>query len=110
MTIDTGRHLEKPMHMRTRTAARATALATVLTLTLALPAGALATPPPAAPDAATARGTAPDTEALRAALAGLPDADATAALVRVGGTGGGWRGSAGVHDLVSGRAADPAPR
>ncbi|NEA65425.1 serine hydrolase domain-containing protein [Streptomyces sp. SID12488] len=98
------------MHMRTRTAARATALATVLTLTLALPAGALAVPASAASDPATARGTAPDAEALRTALAGLPDADATAALVRVGGTGGVWRGSAGVHDLASGRAADPDAR
>ncbi|NEC90766.1 serine hydrolase [Streptomyces sp. SID12501] len=96
--------------MRTRTAARATALATVLTLTLALPAGALAAPPSAASGPATARGTAPNAEALRAALAGLPDAEATAALVRVGGTDGLWRGSAGVHDLVSGRAADPDAR
>ncbi|MGY1497218.1 serine hydrolase domain-containing protein [Streptomyces sp. QTS52] len=98
------------MHMRTRTAARATALATVLTLTLALPAGALAAPPSAASDPATARGKAPDAEALRAALTGLPNADATGALVRVGGTGGVWRGSAGVHDLASGRAADPEAR
>ncbi|MET9662410.1 serine hydrolase domain-containing protein, partial [Streptomyces sp. NPDC006510] len=36
--------------------------------------------------------------------------DATAALVRVAGTGGSWRGSAGVHDLVSGRPADPDGR
>jgi D-alanyl-D-alanine carboxypeptidase len=57
--------------------------------------------------AAPARTAGPDAEALRAALAGLPDADATAALVRVGGTDGGWRGSAGVHDLASGRKADP---
>ncbi|MCX4856561.1 serine hydrolase domain-containing protein [Streptomyces canus] len=53
---------------------------------------------------------APDGKALRAALAGLPDADATAALVRVGGTGGSWRGSSGVHDLESGRPADPDAR
>ncbi|MGW2592611.1 serine hydrolase domain-containing protein [Streptomyces sp. NPDC001515] len=53
---------------------------------------------------------APDAEALRAALLGLPSGDATAALVRVGGTSGGWRGSAGVHDLVSGRPADPSGR
>ncbi|MFE0516870.1 peptidase, partial [Streptomyces sp. NPDC058964] len=58
---------------------------------------------------ARAAATAPDAEALRAAIAGLPDADTTAALVRVGGTDGGRRGSAGVHDLVSGRAADPKP-
>jgi D-alanyl-D-alanine carboxypeptidase len=47
----------------------------------------------------------PNRKALRAALAGLPDKDATAALVRVGGTDGNWRGSAGVHDLVSNRKA-----
>ncbi|MEV7074657.1 serine hydrolase domain-containing protein [Streptomyces sp. NPDC093990] len=56
------------------------------------------------------RPTAPDADALRAALAGLPDADATAALVRVGGTGGRWHGSSGVHDLESGRPADPHAR
>lgn len=53
---------------------------------------------PEAVDRATAR-------ALRAALQGLPDDDATAALVRVSGTDGVWRGSAGVHDLPSGREA-----
>ncbi|NEB02954.1 serine hydrolase domain-containing protein [Streptomyces sp. SID13726] len=53
---------------------------------------------------------APGAEALRAAIAGLPDADATAALVRVGGSGGGWRGSSGVHDLESRGPADPAAR
>ncbi|WP_020138791.1 serine hydrolase domain-containing protein [Streptomyces sp. 351MFTsu5.1] len=75
--------------------------------------GALAAPLavalPASPAAArTASG--PDAEALRAAIAGLPDADATAALVRVGGRDGRWRGSAGVHDLESGRPADPDAR
>ncbi|MDW4904414.1 serine hydrolase domain-containing protein [Streptomyces sp. ADMS] len=99
------------MHLRTRTTARTTALATVLTLTLALPAGALAAPASTASVSAVAgQGTGPDTEALRAALAGLPDANATAALVRVGGTGGVWRGSAGVHDLASGRSAEPHAR
>ncbi|MEU4176102.1 serine hydrolase domain-containing protein [Streptomyces sp. NPDC026589] len=53
---------------------------------------------------------APDARALRAAIDGLPRQDAVAALVRVGGTGGSWRGSAGVHDLPSGRPADPAAR
>ncbi|MEV0574373.1 serine hydrolase domain-containing protein [Streptomyces sp. NPDC050392] len=53
---------------------------------------------------------APDAAALRAAIGGLPKDDATAALVRVSGTAGGWRGSAGVHDLVSGRPADPDGR
>lgn len=98
------------MHLRTRTTARAATLATVLTLTLALPVGALAAPASAALAPATVRDTGPDARALRAALAGLPDADATAALVRVAGTGGVWRGSAGVHDLPSGRAADPDAR
>ncbi|MFJ9889174.1 serine hydrolase domain-containing protein [Streptomyces sp. NPDC091287] len=53
---------------------------------------------------------APDARALRAAIDGLPRQDAVAALVRVGGTGGSWRGSAGVRDLPSGRPADPAAR
>ncbi|MEU9452390.1 serine hydrolase domain-containing protein [Streptomyces sp. NPDC048277] len=96
--------------MRVRT--RSTALAA--SLVLALSAGPLAAPALAATTAsapATARaGTGPDAVALRAAIAGLPDADATAALVRVGGTDGVWRGSAGVHDLASGRAADPDAR
>jgi len=88
---------------------------TVLTasLVLALAAGPLAAPAFAVSPSpsTTVRGTAgPDAEALRAALAGLPDADATAALVRVGGTDGSWRGSAGVHDLESGAAADPDAR
>ncbi|MGW1191797.1 serine hydrolase domain-containing protein [Streptomyces sp. NPDC002559] len=53
---------------------------------------------------------APDAEALRAAIQGLPKDDATAALVRVSGSEGVWRGSAGVHDLASGRPADPDGR
>ncbi|MFF8915778.1 serine hydrolase domain-containing protein [Streptomyces sp. NPDC015032] len=57
-----------------------------------------------------ATGQTPDAEALRAALAGLPKDDATAALVRISGTGGDWRGSAGAHDLVTGRPADPDGR
>ncbi|MEU3605850.1 serine hydrolase domain-containing protein [Streptomyces sp. NPDC035033] len=50
---------------------------------------------------------APD---LSSVLAGLPRADATAALVRIGGTEGAWAGSAGVRDLESGAPADPAGR
>ncbi|MFD8723997.1 serine hydrolase domain-containing protein [Streptomyces sp. NPDC059629] len=96
--------------MRVRT--RSTALAA--SLVLALAAGPLAAPAFAATaasgPAAGQSTTGPDAEALRAAIAGLPDADATAALVRVGGTDGVWRGSAGVHDLASGRAADPDAR
>ncbi|MFE7840729.1 serine hydrolase domain-containing protein [Streptomyces sp. NPDC057474] len=48
--------------------------------------------------------------AMKTAIAGLPSADATAALVRVGGTDGVWRGSSGVHDLTTDRAADPNGR
>ncbi|MEU5662240.1 serine hydrolase domain-containing protein [Streptomyces longwoodensis] len=89
---------------------------TVLALSVALlaAAGPLAAPasaapaPPSAVRAGTVAG--PDAAALRAALAGLPDDDATAALVRVGGDDGRWRGSAGVHDLASGRPADPRAR
>src|SRR5690349_20739430 len=66
-------------------------------LVLALSAGPLAAPALAVTSASSAH-------------AGLPDADATAALVRVGGRDGTWRGSAGVHDLASGRAADPDAR
>ncbi|WP_406374694.1 beta-lactamase family protein [Streptomyces sp. NBC_00647] len=79
-------------------------------LALGLAAGPLGAPASASPTTSSARTAAPDADALRAALAGLPDADATAALVRVGGTDGTWRGSAGVHDLESGRAADPEAR
>ncbi|GAA2103954.1 serine hydrolase domain-containing protein [Streptomyces albiaxialis] len=77
---------------------------------------ALASPPAPAPAdadvrARTAAATdAPDPKALRAALAGLPDDDTTAALVRVGGTGGTWRGSAGVADVRTGRDALPHGR
>lgn len=86
--------------MRARTAAAV--------LVLGLAAGPLATPAfaasPTAHSAAVAA-SAPNAEALREALAGLPNDDATAALVRVGGTDGSWRGSAGVHDLRTGREA-----
>ncbi|MFI9807985.1 serine hydrolase domain-containing protein [Streptomyces sp. NPDC052301] len=97
-------------------------------LVLALGAGPLAAPAFAAADrpaTSTAAGTAsraaggttttpggapgrtatgPDAEALSAALAGLPDHDATAALIRVGGDGT-WRGTAGVRDVRSGAPA-----
>ncbi|MGW2820922.1 serine hydrolase domain-containing protein [Streptomyces sp. NPDC001443] len=91
-------------------------LALAASVVLVLTAGPLAAPAFAAPAPATRASAAPtatagpDAEALRAAIAGLPDADATDALVRIGGTDGGWRGSAGVHDLASGRAADPDAR
>jgi D-alanyl-D-alanine carboxypeptidase len=98
------------MRARRRTTTRTAALAATLVLALGvgpLTAPAFASPAPAAAASGT-RGL--DEEALRAALDGLPDQDATAALIRVGGTDGRWRGSAGVHDLASGRPADPNAR
>ncbi|MEY2227352.1 beta-lactamase family protein [Streptomyces virginiae] len=49
----------------------------------------------------------PNAAVLERAIAGLgaEHRDATAALVRVGGTSGSWRGSSGVADIVTGRAA-----
>ncbi|MFJ2741300.1 serine hydrolase domain-containing protein [Streptomyces sp. NPDC087440] len=87
-----------------------TALAAALVLGLA--AGPVAAGPALAHPAPTASHQAfgPDTEALRAAIAGLPSADTTAALVRVSGKGRDWQGSSGVHDLASGRPADPDAR
>ncbi|MEU6766572.1 serine hydrolase domain-containing protein [Streptomyces sp. NPDC046853] len=86
-----------------------TALAAALVLGLT---GAATAPALAHPSAVTAPAerSAPDGKALREAIKGLPNADATAALVRVGGTDGTWRGSAGVHDLVTERKADPHGR
>ncbi|MFF7973531.1 serine hydrolase [Streptomyces sp. NPDC007905] len=87
-----------------RRAHRTTVLAAGLVLALA--AGPLAAPAFAAPER-TATGTAggtstgPDAEALAAAIAGLPDHDATAAVLRVGGKGT-WRGAAGVRDVRTG--------
>ncbi|MFI6493601.1 serine hydrolase domain-containing protein [Streptomyces sp. NPDC050564] len=88
-------------------AVRRPAVALAVVLALGLAAGPLSASALASPGTVAARTAGPDAGALRAALAGLPDADATAALVRVGGTDGRWRGSAGVHDLASGRDADP---
>ncbi|MFF0159606.1 serine hydrolase domain-containing protein [Streptomyces sp. NPDC005263] len=92
---------------------RTTLLAASLVLALgaaplAAPAFAATAPAPAAAHATTTGDL--DTAALRAALEGLPDKDATFALVRVGGRDGTWRGSAGVHDLASDTAADPDAR
>ncbi|MET9497535.1 serine hydrolase domain-containing protein [Streptomyces sp. NPDC006552] len=92
------------LNVRTRTAVAIALALGVATGPLAAPALAV---PAAPPSAAHASVTGPDAVALRAALAGLPGPDATAALVRVGGTDGAWHGSAGVHDLRSGRDADP---
>ncbi|WNZ10009.1 serine hydrolase domain-containing protein [Streptomyces sp. 11x1] len=89
-------------------------------LVLGAAAGPTVLPATAAPGpalaSASARSEAPSsadtrlTTAMEAAIAGLPSADATAALVRVGGSEGVWRGSSGVHDLTTGRAADPSAR
>ncbi|MER6128694.1 serine hydrolase domain-containing protein [Streptomyces sp. NPDC001795] len=91
---------------------RPTAVALAAALTLSLTALPLAGTAAAhsAPSSCTAQAGppsatgGPDTEALCAAIAGLPDHDATAALLRVGGKGS-WRGVAGVRDVRSGAPA-----
>lgn len=91
------------MPVRPVVVALATALTVGLTaLPLASPAAARPVTPCSSPEAPTADG--PDVEALCAAVAGLPDKDATAALIRVGGRGS-WHGVAGVRDLRSGAPA-----
>ncbi|GAA3381138.1 serine hydrolase domain-containing protein [Streptomyces racemochromogenes] len=92
------------MNRRTRTA-----LAAVLLLGLAAgpvtATAALAAPSaPGAAEGRAADGQGPDVAALRAGIAGLPDRDATAALIRVGGDGR-WTGTAGVRDLRTGAPA-----
>ncbi|MEU2271208.1 serine hydrolase domain-containing protein [Streptomyces olindensis] len=81
----------------------------VAELVAGVTAGPSALPAAASAPAASSVAQSPN-PALDAALAGLPHADATAALVRVGGKEGVWRGSSGVHDLRTGRPADPAGR
>ncbi|MFI6645598.1 serine hydrolase domain-containing protein [Streptomyces sp. NPDC050504] len=85
-------------------------LAAVLALSLGA-AVAPAAPAFAVDSPAAVRERGPNAAALRAAIAGIGPGhpEATAALVRVGGEGT-WRGSAGVHDLRSGRPADPRGR
>ncbi|MFE7599003.1 serine hydrolase domain-containing protein [Streptomyces sp. NPDC057494] len=78
-------------------------------LVLGVAAGPALTPAFAAPGPAISA-SASLTPDLSAVIAGLPRADATAALVRVGGTEGSWQGSAGVHDLETNAPADPAAR
>ncbi|MGW0770248.1 serine hydrolase domain-containing protein [Streptomyces sp. NPDC002676] len=77
-------------------------------LVLALTAGPLAAAPALAAPTKTVSGqvatSGPDSDALAAAIAGLPDHTATAALLRVGGDGS-WRGTAGVRDVRSGAPA-----
>jgi len=90
------------MHIRVRTACAALVV-------LGLAAGSLAGAAAASPATTVVReADGPNAKALRDAIADLPDLsdkDATAALVRVGGTGGSWHGSSGVRDLATGRAA-----
>ena len=83
---------------RTRTALAA-ALALAVVTGPAVPAFA------AVPSVAAVPASALDTAALRQAIADLPAADATAAIVRVGGRDGTWRGVSGVHDIATGRKA-----
>ncbi|MFD9882066.1 serine hydrolase domain-containing protein [Streptomyces alboflavus] len=97
--------------MRVRAGLSATvATAVVLGLTAAaapaLASGGAGTPAAVAADSRSE----PDGEALRAAIDGLPDADATAALVRMRGKKTSWHGSSGVRDLKSGRDANPEGR
>ncbi|GAA4915484.1 serine hydrolase domain-containing protein [Nonomuraea thailandensis] len=91
-----------------KTAAACLALATVL---VAAPAQA-ATPTPRPCPAPTVVEPDPDAvippvneAALGRAIGDLPAADATAAVVRVGGTKGSWRGVSGVADLKTRRPA-----
>ncbi|MGW3461664.1 serine hydrolase domain-containing protein, partial [Streptomyces olivaceoviridis] len=86
-----------------RSALLAAALVTAVAVgPLAAPAFAVPSEPARATTAPV--GAGPDTEALAAAVAGLPDHDATAALLRVGGDGT-WRGTAGVRDVRTGAPA-----
>ncbi|MFD7502113.1 serine hydrolase domain-containing protein [Streptomyces sp. NPDC059850] len=87
-----------------------TLLATVLVVGVTAGPGVLPALASAPPLAVSARPADPTVPALEAAIADLPTSGATAALVRVGGTEGVWRGSSGVHDLKTNRPADPAAR
>ncbi|MFE3628184.1 serine hydrolase domain-containing protein [Streptomyces goshikiensis] len=87
-----------------------TVIAAALVLGIASgPAVAQAAPAPAAASSGVKAppvfSTPPDAVALRKALAGVGarSEEATAALVRVGGTSGAWRGGAGVADVRTGR-------
>ncbi|MFI1172987.1 serine hydrolase domain-containing protein [Streptomyces melanogenes] len=82
---------------------RTTLVATALVLAL----GGAATPAVAAPPAPHSTTAQPGLPAL---LAQLPNGNATAALVRVGGTQGTFTGSGGVHDLKTQNPADPRAR
>ncbi|MET8561552.1 serine hydrolase domain-containing protein [Streptomyces flaveolus] len=96
------------MPRTSRSALLAAALVTAVAAgPLAAPSFAASAPSTSAPAKSTSPASAttgPDTEALAAAVAGLPDHDATAALLRVGGDGT-WRGTAGVRDVRTGAPA-----
>ncbi|WP_369276342.1 serine hydrolase domain-containing protein [Streptomyces sp. R11] len=86
-------------------------LTSALALTLAaVPLAGTASARPASSSSCSAHAieaapkSGPDVKALCAALAGLPDKDATAALIRVGGKGS-WHGAAGVRDMRTGAPA-----
>ncbi|WP_330261686.1 serine hydrolase domain-containing protein [Streptomyces sp. NBC_00539] len=96
------------MNARTRTLVAATLLLGIVSG----PAVAQAAPrqvavPARAPVSAPVYSHAPDAKALTEALEGVGahDKDATAALVRIGGSSGGWQGAFGVADVGSGRPA-----
>ncbi|MFF9772814.1 serine hydrolase domain-containing protein [Streptomyces sp. NPDC013978] len=94
----------------TRTVLAAALLLGVVAGPAALPATVATAASRTSPTQSESR-TDPDlAAAMETAIAELPSADATAALVRVGGSEGVWRGSSGMHDLTSGRAADPKAR
>ncbi|MGW0708109.1 serine hydrolase domain-containing protein [Streptomyces sp. NPDC002643] len=100
------------MKRTTRTLPAAALVLGVTVVSGALPAVASAT---GSSTTSTAPSPAPSLDpttraVLEDAIAGLPSAHATAALVRVGGTGGTWRGASGVHDLETNRPADPNGR
>ncbi|MEV7778860.1 serine hydrolase domain-containing protein [Kitasatospora sp. NPDC088351] len=87
---------------------RWTTLAATGTLLAALTAGATAPASAAAPAAAASNTAASklsplDAAALRQAIAGLPNADVTGALVRITGSAGRWSGTSGSADLATGR-------
>ncbi|MCO1581978.1 beta-lactamase family protein [Crossiella sp. SN42] len=84
------------------------ALAAALSLTLL---GAAAAPAVAAEGRTGCHASVPlNTAPLEQAIAGLPDAEATSAIVRATGPAGCWTGGSGVADLRTGRAAPPHGR
>ncbi|MER0448603.1 serine hydrolase domain-containing protein [Streptomyces sp. Edi4] len=109
--MDARTHTLIPTRPRTRIRSRTALLATVLVLAVPVAPAVASAPRPPSASARAATGSL-DIAALRAAIAdaGKPGADATAALVRVGGTEGSWLGAAGVHDLATRAPADPGGR